>query len=1357
MYKNLFFIIILFHALLFSPPYAEAQEISNSYPFYVPDARQRLADSLLAASIPLLEIPEGSLKATLPDSVDNSSYPWFAGILNQHSYMACQQYCGPGYTFAYEINRLREADGTLPENRYSPHYTWNFFNKGTNEGVNFLHSFHAMMSQGHMTSDDYGADTAQFFTGWIDGYDKYYRAMHNRIRNTYAIPINSAEGIQTVKQYLYDHLDGSQSGGVVCFTASSPSMLSAATILPPGTPEEGKYVITNWLPYPSHGMTLIGYHDSIRYDINEDGQFTNNLDINGDNTVDVMDWEIGGFRIANSYGNWWQDGGFCYVLYSAMAKPFEEGGIWNHRVYVVEPDPDYEPLLTARIDLEYNLRDHIRILAGVHRDPNAQVPGHIIEIPLFNYQGGPMWMQGFDTIPQQKRLEFGIDITPLASYFNPDEPVRLFLLIEEDDSSNVGNGILHEASFLWYGTSVQEFICPDAGIPIQQNGHTMVSAPVTISFTAPEITTNELPQATPGIPYTVQFSAQQGVEPYSWYLRQPYSRSGSAIPYTAITDNLLEPQTDDIPYAKVPLPFSFPFYGTYYDTAFVNLYGMVHFTENHIPYPYLMSAEDMLKHIDAIVPAFSKGYVLRTQDGDGMWMKACADSVIFRWKVSLLGMEGQTNLEFNCILYPDGSVVTAYGPISVGEVPFMLWHGITRGDDLNLDIEPIYPVAPVAGSAYLYLPPFIPEVIAMTSTGLCTISGIDSSLIYDLTVGVTDDQGISREKTFQLTNGLMIEHRLTSSGGICQYGEPVSVDIKLTNTGISTLSNLEILFACTVNGLLISDSLEQLGSLDPGASQWIENAFRFEITEVVPDGYAFPCTLTASKTGQSWHRAFNIEVAAPDIQVNKPSVEDGVNHLLDLGETADLVISVTNDGSLGVKDMEISLQTSDTLIAILSNPEIMVEELGTKGSVNLHFLVRASRWVDPGGLAEMVLTLSDGSTVDITYPFSLEIGATSIALVKLEETTPSFNLMTQLMDSVGISYTVFNSIPDNLSNYPAAFFLLGTSYNGSYALSTTETLQLISYMTKGGNAYMESYSSWHYGTAPMLEDLFRFTSDRVSVYYFNEVYGTTGSFAEGMDFIYPGPSPFAIFEVYPREDAFTILENEDDTAKCLAFGYDGPAYKSIGTFVEFGYLNDGTPPSTKADLFLEYINFFNINYQGPYPYFHADTTHICPFHPIQFTDDSFDNITSWSWEFPGGIPAWSEEQHPVVSYNDPGMYDVILTVSDGLHSQTMHKKDYIHILGCTGVPPSESAPRSLSIWPNPASAEAIVRIPETFKGKFQLEALDLQGRICFQSEMTAADIPNQVKIPTLAWPSGIYTIRVTSNQTTLFGKLVVIR
>lgn len=1331
-----------------------SQQLPDQVRFYSPLPGQRALDSLIASRIPVLSLPSDAPAATLPDSLNNAAYKWFPGILNQHSYFACQQYCGTAYTFGYEMNRLRDADGKIDGNKYPPHYMWNFFNEGEQYvGVNFLHSFHAMMEQGHMTNADYGADTSQLETGWITGYDKYYRAMKHRIRNIFSIPVNSVEGIQTLKQYLYDHLDGSSTGGIACFTASSPN--GYGPFLPENTPEAGKLIQVNWLPYPTHGMAVVGYHDSIRYDINEDGQYTNDIDINGDGIVDARDWEIGGFRLANSYGPWWADQGYFYVLYHAMASEFEEGGVWNNSVYVVEPDPDYTPLLTVKIDLEHPRRNQLNILAGVSTDPEADYPDHLINPLIFSNQGGPLYMQGFDSLPEQARLEFGLDVTPLLSFLPSGSEAKFFLIVEERDPTGISEGLIHEASFIHYGTSTSEFPCIPSVSTIHNNGITILSSTGSTNCDHPIILDEALPPFTASGNYSHQFQAQGGESPYAWDIYYPYHRMERGTPYTAFDGLKIPLYGSGKPYIPVSLPFGFPYFGNSFDSIYVNAYGMIQFHAENIPYPYLCSAIDMFDNISAISPAFSWDYVVREADGDGIWVDASPDSVRFRWQLSLNGQAPQTSLEFGVTLFPSGEITFCYGPVESGENGLIIWCAISPGKKQNSLVSPIYEPTMQNGKAITYLPPAIPTEVNLTPGGLLTLSEGDTGTIYDLHIRVTDNQAISAEKSFQLSTGLLIRHELSTSSGYFQYNEPASLDLSLSNITAAPLNDLSLKFYCEEGGVSISDSLATSGTIAAGQTSGLSGAFSLILQSKLPDKTSVPCRIVATSGGKSWEYPFVLTVSAVDMQVSEIGIRDGVNALLDAGETAEMMFTLTNKGTLPAGNLSITLSSGDTFFEILSSPTLYPGTLGDHAMYPAVFTVKASRSTPPMHQVNMELLVTNGSSIEFIFPMTLSIGTRPLALLNLTSSTTTVPLMSGMLDSLQLGYDTFTSFPDNLNSYPAVFIILGTSYPGSSTLSTEETSQLIQYLKNGGHVYMESYASWYYGTASMLEEMFKFSTERVEVYYFNDMEGVNGTITEEMDYIYLGSSPYAIFEVIPKGDGFSVMTNKDAVPKCLEFAYDGPDYKTIGTFKEFGKLVDGEPPSRKAILFKRYLEFLDVNIDGPFPYFHADTTQICLGHPVQFTDDSFDNVISWQWEFPGGNPSSSQEQHPAVQYMNTGFYDVILTISDGIHTQQMHKKKYIHVNVCAAIGESSSSAARLVVYPNPASGIATVVLPEKPEGPVAAELFDIRGFSVATFRQTGQFGAAGFQLDISHINPGIYLLRISGEQAVYSTKLVV--
>jgi PKD repeat protein len=77
--------------------------------------------------------------------------------------------------------------------------------------------------------------------------------------------------------------------------------------------------------------------------------------------------------------------------------------------------------------------------------------------------------------------------------------------------------------------------------------------------------------------------------------------------------------------------------------------------------------------------------------------------------------------------------------------------------------------------------------------------------------------------------------------------------------------------------------------------------------------------------------------------------------------------------------------------------------------------------------------------------------------------------------------------------------------------------------------------------------------------------------------------------------------------------------------------------------------------------FEADNTIAPAGSSVHFYDKSYGNITSRLWIFEGGDPATSGIENPVVTYDEPGNYDVSLVVSDGNTSDTLIRSAYISV------------------------------------------------------------------------------------------------
>jgi PKD repeat protein len=112
-------------------------------------------------------------------------------------------------------------------------------------------------------------------------------------------------------------------------------------------------------------------------------------------------------------------------------------------------------------------------------------------------------------------------------------------------------------------------------------------------------------------------------------------------------------------------------------------------------------------------------------------------------------------------------------------------------------------------------------------------------------------------------------------------------------------------------------------------------------------------------------------------------------------------------------------------------------------------------------------------------------------------------------------------------------------------------------------------------------------------------------------------------------------------------------------------------------------------YQHPGPAapvadFSASAYQIYNGESIDFTDKSSFGPTSWQWEFPGGTPSQSAEQNPqAIIYEQPGIYEVSLTVTNNLGTDALTKKCYTEVELLEGYA-TQTIPENPFIYPNPA-------------------------------------------------------------------------
>lgn len=412
-----------------------------------------------------------------PDHWNNATLKFFPPIFNQAG-PSCMGSSYVGYIFTNETNSLRNADGYLPENQYAIFFNWLLTRGGSSKGtmLRAVGDPNSVVYGGRTYSTKFGyQEWDELDFGWMQGYDKWYHAMHNRITENATFPMDviTEEGREAVKQWVWNHNgDTDFHGGGVCYVTVGASMINGnikKTAANEAAGVVGKRYVSCWGPSMNHALTIVGYDDRIEFDLDSNGVY-------GEKDKD----EVGAWVVMNSWGDGWENQGWIYVPYKYGAQCDHQKWPWKPEVQYARKN--YKPLRTIKIKMDYSDRRGMNLAAGISADTSATAPSMTISFEHFKNVGAsyasttpqtPMlgrWLDGYHHEP----MEFGYDLTDLSASYDRSKPLKYFFIINtrfisqnrttEADSGHVYSCSLMDYEFDKYGIELP-FITETVDVP----------------------------------------------------------------------------------------------------------------------------------------------------------------------------------------------------------------------------------------------------------------------------------------------------------------------------------------------------------------------------------------------------------------------------------------------------------------------------------------------------------------------------------------------------------------------------------------------------------------------------------------------------------------------------------------------------------------------------------------------------------------------------------------------------------------------------------------------------------------------------------------------------------------------------
>jgi uncharacterized protein len=161
---------------------------------------------------------------------------------------------------------------------------------------------------------------------------------------------------------------------------------------------------------------------------------------------------------------------------------------------------------------------------------------------------------------------------------------------------------------------------------------------------------------------------------------------------------------------------------------------------------------------------------------------------------------------------------------------------------------------------------------------------------------------------------------------------------------------------------------------------------------------------------------------------------------------------------------------------------------------------------------------------------------------------------------------------------------------------------------------------------------------------------------------------------------------------------------------------------------------------------------ICNGSELQFFNHSM-GAESFFWEFEGGEPAASIEEHPLVYYAEPGTYDVSLTIVNGTDTVTFAQENYVIVEVCTGLERIEASP-VVRVQPNPANGLFQVSLSGVGQQTIRLSVLNAFSQEVYKREFIGSGSEYNIPVDISHFPGGIYFLLIESAAGKTVKKIV---
>jgi hypothetical protein len=312
------------------------------------------------------------------------------------------------------------------------------------------------------------------------------------------------------------------------------------------------------------------------------------------------------------------------------------------------------------------------------------------------------------------------------------------------DLVGYGNHVVYTPAAGYYGNDVFQFVADDSGTPPEGGPSDPAMISILVLYGPPTITTSVLPNGCLNHPYNVQFEAAQGQPPLSWNLIviPSYGEDDLGVGQFQLMGIARGWHADNGSWNYL-LPFTFPYFGTNYNSVWVCSNGFLDFTSSAAPSDNSDSALAAAVRIAPLWDDLQTNY----NGGDDVYISTSTpQQVTIRWKATTVS--GHHPVNFSVTLYASGEIRFHYGSGNTGLTPTV---GISKGDGVDYTLSTYNNAPTLTGANSHKFTRLTTLPLGLTFNAFGVLSGTPLAAgTFSPRFRVTDSLNRSAEETFPL-------------------------------------------------------------------------------------------------------------------------------------------------------------------------------------------------------------------------------------------------------------------------------------------------------------------------------------------------------------------------------------------------------------------------------------------------------------------------------------------------------------------------------------------------------------------------------------------------------------------------------